>query len=153
MKKLTSILILFAYMPLYGNETRLDTDIGHEYFSKYVATQMVSATKKDIENFLTLLTDNVAHTHLPWDNDDTRLANGKEKMREGMLFYLGAHTKYKAKLLNVYTFNSSAIAVRYEKWSEGIHPETGKLVSNNTVYMDVLELEESKIAVIRKYHE
>jgi hypothetical protein len=125
----------------------------HTYFDTWVLTQAANATTKDMENYLALLADDVGHSHLPWYSDDSRLADGKESFRKGMTFYLAAHTEYKAELLDVFTFNSSAVAIRYRSSSKGIHPQTKEYFSDTEVMMEVLEIENGKVAVIRKYHE
>lgn len=128
-------------------------EFAHEYFEKFNKTQAPSASKQDVEVYLNLLVDNVGHSHLPWVVDDARLPDGKENMREGMLFYLGAHREYKGDLLNVFTFNDSAIAIRYKKTVKGKHPQSGQDIAYTRVFMEVLEMEGNKVAVIRKYHE
>ena len=70
-----------------------------------------------------------------------------------MAFYLGVHSKFDAKLLNVFTFNNSAVAIRYEKHVQGVHPENKQPIECVRTIMEVLELENNKIAIIRKYHE
>jgi hypothetical protein len=64
------------------------------------------------------------HQHLPYDSDDTRSPEGKNNMREGMSHYLGAHTEY-----------------------------TGELISDSYRTLEVLEIENGKVSVIRKYSE
>ncbi len=127
--------------------------LAQDYYHKMVATQDPTAKEEDIDNYLALLTDDVGHAHLPWVVDDTRYPDGKEKMKEGMMFYLGAHTEFKAELLNSFVFNTSAIAIRYKKWVKGIHPQSKEPIEYTSTIMEVLELEEDKIAVIRKYHQ
>jgi len=123
------------------------------YFDTMVATQAPDATKNDLESYFSLLTDDVGHSHLPWETDDSRLPDGKEAMRKGMTFYLGAHTEYSAELLDVFTFNNSAIAIRYRNTAKGIHPQSKQAIAYTQVMMEVLEIENGKVAVIRKYHE
>ncbi|MEW6992508.1 nuclear transport factor 2 family protein [Colwelliaceae bacterium 6441] len=135
------------------SEARKLTTFAHEYFNKMVATQMPTASEKELDDYLTLLTDDVGHAHLPWVVDDSRYPDGKQKMKKGMTYYLGAHTEFRAKLLSIYTFNNSAIAIRYQKWIKGVHPQTGKIIDSAKTFMEVLELEDGKVAVIRKYHE
>ncbi|NVK26021.1 MAG: nuclear transport factor 2 family protein [Gammaproteobacteria bacterium] len=149
------LLVIFSLLStaLSAKESQNLTELANDYFEKMVATQMPNANEKDIERYLALLMDDVGHTHLPWDIDDERNPDGKKLMKEGMSFYLGTHSAYKAELLNVYTFNDSAVAIRYQKWSEGIHPQTGQPIKSHKVYLEVLELEGNKISVIRKYHE
>jgi hypothetical protein len=123
------------------------------YFKTMVATQAPNATKIDLENYFALLTDDIGHSHLPWVTDDTRSPDGKEAMRKGMLFYLGAHTEHSAELLDVFIFNNSAIAIRYKNSAKGIHPESKQAIAYTQTMMEVLEMENGKVAVIRKYHE
>lgn len=123
------------------------------YFDKMVATQSPKATESDLDNYLSLLADDVGHSHLPWVVDDSRLPDGKAAMKKGMTFYLGAHTDYSAQLLNVFTFNNSAIAIRYTNTAKGIHPQSKQAIAYTRVMMEVLEIEDGKVAVIRKYHE
>ena len=66
---------------------------------------------------------------------------------------LGAHTEYNAELLDVFTFNHSAIAIRYKNYAKGVHPQNNQPIEYSQVMMEVLEIENGKIAVIRKYHE
>ena len=123
------------------------------YFDKMVATQAPNATEKSLEEYLVLLTDDVGHSHLPYVSDDSRLPDGKASMRKGMTFYLGSHTYYDAKLLNLFTFNDSAIAIRYSNHAKGIHPQSKQAIEYQQIMMEVLEIENGKVAVIRKYHE
>jgi hypothetical protein len=150
-------LIIFFYVvsaSTLANDQQLDLKaFAHKYFDIMIATQAPNATEKDLENYLALLADDVGHSHLPYVTDDSRLPDGKQAMREGMTFYLGAHTEYKAELLNVFVFNNSAIAIRYKNSAKGIHPQNNKMMSYNQTMMEVLEIENGKVAVIRKYHE
>lgn len=123
------------------------------YFDRMTATQMPNADTVALESYLSLLTDDVGHSHLPWVTDDSRLPTGKADMRKGMTFYLGAHDKYEAELLDVFTFNDSAVAIRYKNYAKGIHPQNNQPIEYSQVMMEVLELEDGKVAVIRKYHE
>lgn len=123
------------------------------YFDRMTATQMPNADSAALESYLSLLTDDVGHSHLPWVKDDSRLPSGKADMRKGMTFYLGAHDKYEAELLDVFTFNDSAVAIRYKNYAKGIHPQNNQPIEYSQVMMEVLELEDGKVAVIRKYHE
>jgi hypothetical protein len=155
MKKLLFISLILLYTPqLLANDSSIDLNaFAKLYFDKMVATQMPKATKKELEAYLALLTDDVGHSHLPWVVDDTRYPDGKEAKRKGMTFYLGAHTEYKAELLNVFTFNQSAIAIRYKHYAKGIHPQNNQAIEYTRTMMEVLEMEGEKVAIIRKYHE
>lgn len=74
-------------------------------------------------------------------------------MRKGMTYYLGSHTEYKAELLNMFIFNDSAIAIRYKHSAKGIHPDNKKYLEYTSIMMEVLEIENGKVGMIRKYHE
>jgi hypothetical protein len=152
MKGLLLILSFTFVLSVSASEIDLDK-FAQTYFKAMVATQAPNATKDDLENYFSLLTDDVGHSHLPWVTDDSRLPDGKEAMRKGMLFYLGAHTEYNAELLDVFIFNNSAIAIRYKNSAKGIHPESKQPQAYTQTMMEVLEMENGKVAIIRKYHE
>jgi len=155
MIKCLFLLVSLAFSALsVAKDATIDLNkFAHNYFEKMVATQAPSATTKELESYLALLTDDVGHSHLPWETDDARLPDGKQAMRKGMTFYLGAHTHYQAELLDVFTFNQSAIAIRYKNAAKGIHPQNNQAIAYSQVMMEVLEIEDGKVAVIRKYHE
>jgi hypothetical protein len=152
MKRILLILSLTFVLPASASEIDLEK-FAQTYFNTMVATQAPNATKEALEKYFSLLTDDIGHSHLPWVTDDSRLPDGKEAMRKGMLFYLGAHTEYSAKLLNVFIFNNSAVAIRYENTAKGIHPESKQPLAYTQTMMEVLEMEGDKVTVIRKYHE
>ncbi len=122
------------------------------YFEAWKATQFPKATPQDIENYLSFLTNDVGHQHLPYASDDSRLPSGKDDMRKGMSFYLGAHQTYSAKLNQIIPAHNVVI-IRYSTSSSGIHPQTKELVELNFEMMEVLEIENGKVSVIRKYDE
>ncbi|CAM3616471.1 MULTISPECIES: hypothetical protein [Pseudoalteromonas] len=155
MKATLAIILSFAFVATCSaQESQLNLkDFAQQYFDKMTATQAPTASEKEIEAYLALLTDDVGHSHLPWVTDDSRQPNGKALKRKGMMFYLGAHTNYSAELLDVFVFNSSAIAIRYKNYAKGIHPETKRPIEYSQTMMEVLEIEDDKVAVIRKYHE
>ena len=112
-----TVFILIALLPniLFAAETEIDLkEFALLYFDKMKATQAPNATTQHLENYLALLKADVGHSHLPWVVDDSRMPDGKAAMRKGMMFYLGAHSEYNAELLNVFTFNQSAVAIRYK---------------------------------------
>ncbi|MDG1750049.1 MAG: nuclear transport factor 2 family protein [Thalassotalea sp.] len=148
------LLILSLTLALSATASEIDLEkFAQTYFKTMIATQAPNATEVDLENYFSLLTDDIGHSHLPWVTDDSRLPDGKEAMRKGMLFYLGAHTQYSAELLDVFIFNHSAIAIRYKNSAKGIHPESQQPLAYTQTMMEVLEMENGKVAVIRKYHE
>ncbi|PKG55594.1 hypothetical protein CXF83_19600 [Shewanella sp. Choline-02u-19] len=155
MKRLVVIalsLLVVCSVQAQSNQSEME-QIAQNYFEVMVASQAPDATEKELENYLALLTDDVGHQHLPYETDDSRSADGKQSMRKGMTFYLGAHTEYKAELLNLFTFNDSAIAIRYSHSAKGIHPQSNQAITYTSTMMEVLEIEHGKVAVIRKYHE
>ena len=148
------ILLVLSSATLFANDKELNLkDFAQDYYDKMIATQAPNATEVDLENYLALLADDVGHTHLPWVTDDSRLPDGKEAMRKGMTFYLGAHTEYKAELLDVFVFNSSAVAIRYHHYAKGIHPQSKQEIEYSQTMMEVLEMDGDKVAIIRKYDE
>ncbi|MBY5920538.1 nuclear transport factor 2 family protein [Ferrimonas balearica] len=148
-----SFLLLIS-ISVSANDAKIDLrEFAQTYFDRMTETQAPDATGEALESYLALLTDDVGHTHLPWQTDGARLPDGKAAMREGMTFYLGAHTHYRAELLDVFVFNHSAIAIRYRNHAKGVHPQTQQPIEYTQTMMEVLEMEEGKVAVIRKYHE
>jgi hypothetical protein len=150
--------VLFCTLSASGSasahESKLDlTAFAQQYFDTLVATQAPDATAKELEKYLALLTDDVGSSHIPYQVDASRQSDGKQSMRKGMTFYLGAHKEYNSKLLNVFTFNETAIAIRYHNSAKGIHPQTQEPHAYSSIMMEVLEIEDGKVAVIRKYHE
>ena len=155
MKKFLSGVCIFIFsFHLHAEDAKIDLEkFAQTYFKNMVATQAPGATKEDLENYLGLLTDDIGHTHLPWQSDGSRTPEGKEAMRKGMTFYLGAHTEYNAELIDIFVFNDSAVAIRYKDYAKGIHPESKQNIEYSQTMMEVLEMEHGKVAVIRKYHE
>ncbi len=122
------------------------------YFNAWTATQSPTAKKEDIEHYLSFLTEDVGHQHLPYDSDDSRSSGGKESMREGMGYYLGLHTEYLGKLVS-HTSGHGVVVIKYETSSKGIHPQTKQVIVQNYLTLEVLEIEQGKVSVIRKYSE
>lgn len=147
------LLAMFPYFALADGVKQNLKEFAQRYFDEMVATQSPHATEKELEAYLALLKDNVGHSHLPWVIDDSRREDGKVQMRKGMTFYLGVHTEFKAELLDVFIFNTSAIAIRYKKHAKGIHPQSKQPIIYTQTMMEVLELEDGLVGVIRKYHE
>lgn len=147
-------VVISLSLSVTAAETEIDLNaFAQQYFKAMVATQAPDATTQDLENYLALLTDDIGHSHLPYVTDDSRQPDGKQAMRKGMTFYLGAHTEHNAELLDVFTFNQSAIAIRYSNSAKGIHPQHKQAISYSQIMMEVLEMENGKVAVIRKYHQ
>lgn len=153
-KYLLLALSMLVSAAISAEDTKTDLkELAQKYFDTMVATQAPGASEQDIENHLRLLSDDVGHSHLPWVTDDSRLPDGKAAMKKGMMFYIGSHTDYNAELLDVFVFNHSAIAIRYKNYAKGIHPQNNQPIEYTHRMMEVLEIENGKIVVIRKYHE
>ena len=133
--------------------TELDEKaFAHKYFTAWASTQKPEASKQDLEHYLELLTDDVGHQHLPYDPEATRAADGKESMREGMTYYLGGHDEYSATLQSV-TVGHDVVVIKYHSKAKGVHPQTKQLFEQNDNTVEVLEIENGKVAVVRKYSE
>lgn len=153
MKTLISIISLTIAIGISAFASESDNEaFAQEYFHAWAASQNPDAEMSDIETYLIFLTDDIGHQHLPYDPDDSRAAKNKESMREGMKFYLGAHTKFKADLIKV-SVGHNVVVLKYSTESEGVHPQTGELITQKYDTVEVLELEGSKVSVIRKYSE
>lgn len=120
------------------------------YFNAWTASQRPDATKADLEHYLSFLSEDVGHQHLPYDPDDSRSPEGKKNMREGMSYYLGAHTEYSGKLIS-HANARDVVVIKYGTSSKGIHPQTKQVVEQHHLTMEVLEIENGKVSVIRKY--
>ncbi|MCF6301166.1 MAG: nuclear transport factor 2 family protein [Proteobacteria bacterium] len=145
-------IIIFTLLtfPVYAEDFN-SKQFAVEYFEAWKASQAPDATKKDLEHYLSFLKDDLGHQHLPYSPDDKRYPDGKERMREGMTYYLGAHTEYKVKLLNS-SFGFNVIVLEYEIFSKGKRPN-GELVEQKYTRLEVLEIEDGKVSVIRIYSE
>lgn len=163
MKIVTLILLCFVSAPAYIHATEFNTaefntekfngkEFANNYFTAWTATQSPQATSQDIEQYIALLTEDVGHQHLPYDPDDTRSPEGKNNMRKGMNHYLGAHTEYTATLVNL-TLGYDVVVIQYDTFAKGIHPQTKALITQQYRTVEVLEIEDGKVAVIRKYSE
>jgi ketosteroid isomerase-like protein len=151
LKHLCWIIALGAISTVSAQE--FDSDqFAKAYFNAWSASQSPSATAEDLEHYLSFLSEDVGHQHYPYDPDDSRAPTGKADMREGMTYYLGAHTEYKGQLIS-HLSGHDVIVIKYESWAKGIHPQTQQEVSIHDVTVEVLEIENGKVAVIRKYND
>lgn len=150
---LTLGLVLVATISARAEEPFDLKAFAQHYYKTMTATQAPGAGTKELEAYLSLLTDDVGSQHIPYQVDDSRTVNGKELMRKGMSFYLGAHTLYESELLNTFIFNESGFAIRYKNHAKGIHPQSKQPIEYTSVMMEVIEIENAKVAMIRKYHE
>lgn len=145
------VLALLSAISL-AEESEFDAKkFASEYFQAFVATQRPNAKAEDVEKYLSFLKDDVGHQHIPFDTDDSRMPDGKARMRKGMTYYLASHDKYKAELLDVFAFGKDGVAIRYKQAAGGVHPDSGKYNSYSNERLEILELEGGKVAVIRIY--
>jgi ketosteroid isomerase-like protein len=151
----SSLAVMLISCSIYANESLTDqqlTQLANQYYSSWSATQHPNATSQDIDTYLNLLTDDVGHQHLPYDPDDSRNEDGKSSMRKGMQYYLGAHTEYQSELINIMV-GYDVIIIKYQTDSRGVHPQTQQEVTFSYETTEVLEVENGKVSVIRKYSE
>lgn len=121
------------------------------YYEAEVKTQQPDATAEDLEHYLSFLTDDVGNQHFPNAPDDSREPDGKALMRKGMSRYLGVHSEYKAELID-YQHGYNAVAIKHKFSAKGKRSD-GSDFSYSKVALDVLELENGKVSVIRRYSE
>lgn len=147
------LLLIVVFLSTSAIAANDEFDANHfakQYFDAWKATQSPQAKKSDIQNYLNFLKDDIGHQHLPYDPDATRQLDGKQKMLEGMIYYLGAHTEYEANL-NSILVGYEVVIIKYSTQLSGKHPQTGELITLSFDTVEVLELENGKVAVIRKY--
>ena len=121
------------------------------YYQAQVKTQQPNATKEDLEHYLSFLTEDVGNQHFPNAPDDSREPNGKAMMRKGMSYYLGVHSEYQAELID-YQYGLNAVSIKHKFAAKGKRAD-GSEFSYSKIALDVLELENGKVSVIRRYSE
>lgn len=121
-----------------------------EYFKAWNNTQKPSATNKDLAHFLTFLTDDVAYQHLPYRESKGRKADGKEKLRKGMEKWLGTTSHYKATLTNT-LYDHNLMVLQYVAHIGVVNLDDGSTKQITRYRTDVMELDNGKVSVIRKY--
>lgn len=121
------------------------------YFDAQVMTQQPNATKEDLEHYLSFLTDDIGNQHFPNAPDDSREPDGKDMMRKGMSRYLGVHTEYQAEIID-YQYGFNAVSIKHKFSAKGKRSD-GSEFSYSKIALDVLELENGKVSVIRRYSE
>ncbi len=152
--KVLLLLLISISVTINANELKQKNqnlhDFAKTYFSAWTASQSPSATKVELENYLSLLTDDIGHQHLPYDSDDSRLTDGKAKMHKGMTRYLGLHTVYSGKMTDM-VVGHNVIVIKYDTQAKGIHPQTGEEITLDYTTLEVLDIENGLVSVIRKY--
>jgi hypothetical protein len=145
-----NLSILFSSFS-YAKEPEFDYNkFMTSYFSAWTNVQKPNAKKEDLEHYLSFLTDDIGYQHLPYSNDDSRKPDGKQALRKGMSYYLGIHTEYSAKLTNS-TYGNNVIIIEFDTKAKGIHPDNGQQVIIKNHTLEVLEIDQGKISVIRHY--
>jgi hypothetical protein len=153
MNKFFSALIIFVTListSALANDDKFDYDkFVKQYYQAMINTQKPGASKKDLEHYLSFLTDDVGNQHFPNAPDDSREPNGKKLMREGMSRYLGVHTGYEANIIE-YIAGYNSVALKHKFSAKGQRSD-GSEFSYSKVVLDVIELENGKVSVIRRY--
>ncbi len=126
-------------------------EFARDYFAAWTATQRPSATKEDLEHYLSFLVEDVGHQHLPYDSDDSRHPDGKKSIRGGMTYYLGKHIEYEAKLVSI-SYGLNAVAIQFHVSAKAKRGPGQPIESMNYNTMEVLEIENGKVSLIRKYN-
>ncbi len=156
MKKLI-LLTAFSIISIltsYAQENKFNPkEFALNYFNALNKTQAPNSSKKDLEAYLDLLTDDAALQHLPFDTTDVREPNGKDGIRKGMEYWRGKvnNRSYKAKLLEI-NYEHNVVIIKFQATYTVEDKKTKKIirsgVRNN---LEVLEIENGKISIIRRY--
>jgi len=81
-----AFLVTFISVHAVASEGKFDYDkFVKQYHQAMISTQKPNASKKDLEHYLSFLTDDVGNQHFPNAPDDSREPNGKKSMRETMM--------------------------------------------------------------------
>ncbi|MCW8864046.1 MAG: nuclear transport factor 2 family protein [Colwellia sp.] len=150
MFKLFSMLAILVSTTTLANDDKFDyDDFVKQYHQAMTNTQKPNASKDDLEHYLSYLTDDVGNQHFPNAPDDSREPDGKKLMRKGMSRYLGVHTDYEAKIID-YIVGYNSVAIKHTFSAKGLRSD-GSEFSYSKEVLDVLELENGKVSVIRRY--
>ena len=150
MRKTVTILLTLLWFTgdILAEESNLE-NLAQEYFQARLATQQPGATEADLEAYLALLSDDVGYEHKPYRLLDEG-GGGKQGMREGMTYYLGKNEGYDAELVSV-AIGHNALAIQYEGTHVYRRGGEGPIVTRHFNAMDVLEVDDGKISIIREY--
>jgi ketosteroid isomerase-like protein len=151
----TNIFIILIALFTNASQVGAQDNFNHEdfaktYFDAWNKTQMPNASEVDLDDYLVLLTDDVAYQHLPYRSADERKQNGKEILRKGMNQWLGANTSYRAKLIEV-NHGHNVVIIKYQAIMTVKNEETRKERTIERNNIEVLEIDKGKVSVIRKY--
>jgi len=149
--KFISACAIFICFTVKATENKFDyMSFAKDYFAAFNATQMPNATKKDLEHYLSFMTNDVAHQHLPYDKTDTRKSGGKEEIRKGMTYWLATSKEYIPELISI-NVEHNVIVIQYKSTLKVFDKDSGKDRIINRKRIEVLELDNGKISIIRKY--
>ncbi len=149
-------VILFSCMIICSGIANADStnidylDFANVYAKAWFKTQSSTASKEDLEHYLSLLTDDVAYQYLPYDKTDERENGGKEVLRKGMTQWLASSENYKATI-NSINFSNNLITINYDSETTIIDSKTKERRVIHRHVIDSLEVDNMKISVIRKY--
>lgn len=125
------------------------TQLAQRYFETRLASQQPGASAQDLEAYLALLSEDVGYEHKPHrlleDSD-----GGKPGMREGMTYYLGKNEAYDAELISI-AVGHNAFAIQYSGTHKFRRGGEGPVITKQFNAMDVLEVEDGKVSIIREY--
>lgn len=153
MKKMIAfVLLVLASTGVYGEEVDLD-NFARQYFSAFVDFQLPEANSDVLDKYLDYLAVDVGHTHMPFRKDDTKYADGRDRYRKDLLSMMGKNKKLKAKLLEVRVFNTTAVALRFELSATYVDTDKDIVSPWSFVLTDILEIEDGKVSMIRRYHD
>ena len=147
-------IMMFSFLVFCSSVVKADTtnleylNLANEYAKAWFKTQISTATKADLEHYLSFLT--VAYQHLPYDKTDEREAGGKEVLRKGMTQWLASNVDYKVTI-NSINFSTNLITINYDSATTIIDSKTKEKKVMRRHVIDTLELDGNKISVIRKY--
>jgi hypothetical protein len=68
-----------------------------------------------------------------------------------MTHYLGKHTEYSAEFIN-FTYGLDVVAIQFAVSAKGRRGPDQPIVEMNYETLEVLEIEDGKVSVIRKYN-
>ncbi|WP_133406818.1 nuclear transport factor 2 family protein [Parashewanella tropica] len=149
--KRTALFILGLFLTCSVSAKDFDGEkFAKDYYEALINTQMPNAKAEDIEHYLSFLKDDVGNQHIPYQRDDTRTKGAIKRFRKGMTYYLGSHTSYEAKLIET-NVGDGFIIIKFYNKASGIHPQTKQVNAYAENVMEVLEIEDNKVARIRRY--
>ena len=151
-----TFLILFVFSSsAFASDIDDLNELALQYFDAKVATQQPDANAEDLERYLALLTDDIGYEHKPYrllEEGHKATEDGKQRMREGMTYYLGGNENFTAELISV-ALGHNAIAIQYAGTHEFRRGGEGPIIKERYNLMEVLEVIDGKVSIIREYNE